>query len=95
MRRGLSQAGCDQRSRNPGMSSLPQSGELDAWRWPISDTLAYHDWHFGGNGDVASFMSALDRQFGAPTSLADFERKAPMMNYVSYRGVFEGFQAHL
>jgi len=28
-------------------------------RWPISDTLAYHDWHFGGNGDVASFMSAL------------------------------------
>jgi hypothetical protein len=64
-------------------------------RWPISDTLAYHDWHFGGNGDVASFMSALDRQFGAPTSLADFERKAQMMNYVSYRAVFEGFQAHL
>jgi hypothetical protein len=64
-------------------------------RWPISDTLAYHDWHFGGNGDVASFMSALDRQFGAPTSLADFERKAQMLSYVSYRAVFEGFQAHL
>jgi hypothetical protein len=64
-------------------------------RWPISDTLAYHDWHFGGNGDVASFMSTLERQFGAPTSLADFERKAQMMNYVSYRAVFEGFQAHL
>ena len=64
-------------------------------RWPISDTLAYHDWHFGGNGDVASFMSALERQFGAPTSLPDFERKAQMLNYVSYRAVFEGFQAHL
>jgi hypothetical protein len=64
-------------------------------RWPISDTLAYHDWHYGGNGDVASFMSALETQFGAPTSLADFERKAQMLNYVSYRAVFEGFQAHL
>jgi hypothetical protein len=64
-------------------------------RWPISDTLAYHDWHYGGNGDVASFMSALEAQLGAPTSLADFERKAQLMNYVSYRAVFEGFQAHL
>jgi Exo-beta-D-glucosaminidase Ig-fold domain/Concanavalin A-like lectin/glucanases superfamily/Glycosyl hydrolases family 2/Glycosyl hydrolases family 2, sugar binding domain/Glycosyl hydrolases family 2, TIM barrel domain len=64
-------------------------------RWPISDTLAYHDWHYGGNGDVASFMNALEQQLGAPTSLADFERKAQMLNYVSYRAVFEGFQAHL
>lgn len=64
-------------------------------RWPISDTLAYHDWHFGGNGDVASFMSSLEQQFGAATSLEDFERKAQMMNYVTYRAVFEGFQAKL
>ncbi|MDR3510714.1 MAG: glycoside hydrolase family 2 [Caulobacteraceae bacterium] len=64
-------------------------------RWPISDTLAYHDWHFGGNGDVAGFMTALTAQFGAPTSLEDFERKAQMMNYVDYRAVFEGFFAHL
>jgi hypothetical protein len=64
-------------------------------RWPISDILAYHDWHYGGNGDVASFMSALEQQLGAPTSLADFERKAQMLNYVAYRAVFEGFQAHL
>jgi hypothetical protein len=27
--------------------------------WPPSDTFACHDWHFGGNGDIASFMSAL------------------------------------
>ncbi|MEA3180818.1 MAG: hypothetical protein QOI59_4341 [Gammaproteobacteria bacterium] len=83
-----------------GTPSLATLESLEAMlpaadRWPISDTLAYHDWHFGGNGDVASFMSALERQFGAPTSLADFERKAQMMNYVSYRAVFEGFQAHL
>jgi hypothetical protein len=64
-------------------------------RWPLSDTIAYHDWHFGGNGDVATFMQALARQFGAADSLADFERKAQMLNYVDYRAVFEGFLAHL
>ena len=64
-------------------------------RWPIGDTLAYHDWHFGGNGDVASFMSAVSTQYGAPASLEDFERKAQMMNYVDYRAIFEGFAAHL
>ena len=38
-------------------------------------------------------MSALGQQLGAPTSLPDFERKAQVLNYVSYRAVFEGFQA--
>jgi hypothetical protein len=81
----------------PSLSTLEslEASIPKADRWPISDTLAYHDWHFGGNGDVASFMSSLERQFGSPTSLADFERKAQMMNYVSYRAVFEGFQASL
>jgi hypothetical protein len=64
-------------------------------RWPIGDTLAYHDWHQGGNGDVRVFMSALDRAFGPPASLADFERKAQMLDYVSYRAIFEGFSAKL
>ena len=64
-------------------------------RWPLSDTLAYHDWHFGGNGDVASFMKSLATQYGEATSLEDFERKAQMMNLVTYRALFEGFNAHL
>jgi hypothetical protein len=64
-------------------------------RWPLSDTLAYHDWHFGGNGDVASFMRTLEQRFGAPTSLEDFERKGQLLNYETYRAIFEGFQAHL
>jgi Exo-beta-D-glucosaminidase Ig-fold domain/Concanavalin A-like lectin/glucanases superfamily/Glycosyl hydrolases family 2, sugar binding domain/Glycosyl hydrolases family 2 len=63
--------------------------------WPLSDTYAYHDWHFGGNGDVATFMAALAEQYTAGASLEDFERKAQLMNYVSYRAIFEGFQAHL
>ena len=64
-------------------------------RWPISDDWAYHDWHQSGNGDVHSFMDAMRTRFGKPTSLADFERKAQMMNYVSYRAIFEGLNAHL
>jgi len=64
-------------------------------RWPLSDSYAYHDWHFGGNGDVASFTKAMAEQYGAPGSLEDFERKAQLMDYVSYRAIFEGFAAHL
>lgn len=83
-----------------GTPSLSTLESLEAMipaadRWPISDTMAYHDWHFGGNGDIASFMATLEREFGAPTSLEDFERKAQMMNYVDYRAIFEGFAAHL
>ena len=63
--------------------------------WPLNDTYAYHDWHFGGNGDVATFMAALARQYGEGAGIEDFERKAQLMNYVSYRAIFEGFQAHL
>jgi hypothetical protein len=64
-------------------------------RWPLSDTIAYHDWHFGGNGDIKTFMATLAQRYGAGTSLADFERKAQMMNYETYRAVFEGLQAHM
>jgi hypothetical protein len=81
----------------PSLATLEsiEASVPEADRWPLSDTIAYHDWHFGGNGDVASFMRALDTQFGASISLEDFERKAQMMNYVDYRAVFEGFLAHL
>jgi hypothetical protein len=71
-------------------ASIPEADS-----WPLSDTYAYHDWHFGGNGDVATFMAALAEQYGPGASLEDFERKAQLMNYVSYRAIFEGFQAHL
>ncbi|GAA0264373.1 glycosyl hydrolase 2 galactose-binding domain-containing protein [Rhodanobacter caeni] len=64
-------------------------------QWPISDSWAYHDWHQSGNGDVGSFMDAMRTGFGEATSLADFERKAQMMNYVSYRAIFEGMNAGL
>jgi Exo-beta-D-glucosaminidase Ig-fold domain/Glycosyl hydrolases family 2/Concanavalin A-like lectin/glucanases superfamily/Glycosyl hydrolases family 2, sugar binding domain/Glycosyl hydrolases family 2, TIM barrel domain len=81
----------------PSLSTLEslRASIPEADRWPLSDTYAYHDWHFGGNGDVATFMAALAEQYGEASSLEDFERKAQLMDYVSYRAIFEGFQAHL
>ncbi|HEY4011094.1 MAG TPA: glycoside hydrolase family 2 TIM barrel-domain containing protein, partial [Acidobacteriaceae bacterium] len=71
-------------------SFLPKADQ-----WPISDDWAYHDWHQGGNGDTAVFMQAMNEQLGPPSSLADFDRKAQLLNYVGHRAVFEGFNAKL
>jgi hypothetical protein len=64
-------------------------------QWPPDDVWAYHDWHFSGNGDNAPFLAQIQTEFGAATSLEDFERKAQMLNYVDHRAVFEGMNAHL
>jgi hypothetical protein len=64
-------------------------------RWPLGDVLAYHDWHFSGNGDTKTFMATLDTMFGAGTSFADFERKAQMMNLETHKAMYEGFLGHL
>jgi beta-galactosidase/beta-glucuronidase len=64
-------------------------------QWPVSDTWAYHDWHQEGNGAAEPFMHQIETEFGAPTSLQDFERKAQMLNYVDHRAIFEGMNAHL
>lgn len=81
----------------------PSFPTLESWKrtipapdlWPISDVWAYHDWHQTGNGAVASYMKAMDEEFGPATSLDDFERKAQMLQYVSYRAILEGFNAGL
>ncbi|WP_375271200.1 LamG-like jellyroll fold domain-containing protein [Sphingomonas sp.] len=64
-------------------------------RWPLGDVLAYHDWHFAGNGDTKTFMATLERMYGAGTSFADFERKAQMMNLETHKAMYEGYQGHL
>jgi hypothetical protein len=83
-----------------GIPSVPTLESIKAWipepdQWPVSDTWAYHDWHQSGNGAVAPFMAHMETEFGAPTSLEDFERKAQMLDYVGHRAIFEGFAAHL
>ena len=64
-------------------------------QWPLSDAWTYHDWHTSSNGDIHPFMDHVNMQFGAPTSLPDFERKVQMFNYSLHRAIFEGFTAHL
>jgi Exo-beta-D-glucosaminidase Ig-fold domain/Concanavalin A-like lectin/glucanases superfamily/Glycosyl hydrolases family 2/Glycosyl hydrolases family 2, sugar binding domain/Glycosyl hydrolases family 2, TIM barrel domain len=71
-------------------ASIPQADQ-----WPIDDVWAYHDWHASGNGEITPFMNELQSEFGAATSLDDFERKAQMLNYVEHRAIFEGMNAHL
>lgn len=83
-----------------GMPSVPtlesfKSFMPEADRWPISDTWAYHDWHQSEGGRVSFFMDAMSTQFGAPTSLEDFVRKAQMLDYAGHRAIFEGMAAHL
>jgi hypothetical protein len=83
-----------------GTPSFSTLESFRAWipkedQWPVSDNWAYHDWHQSGNGDMAPFMAQVQAEFGAPTSLEDFERKAQMLNYVDHRAIFEGMNAHL
>ena len=83
-----------------GTPSFSTLESFRAWipkedQWPISDNWAYHDWHQSGNGDMAPFMAEMQAEFGAPSSLEDFERKAQMLDYVNHRAIFEGMNAHL
>jgi Exo-beta-D-glucosaminidase Ig-fold domain/Glycosyl hydrolases family 2/Glycosyl hydrolases family 2, sugar binding domain/Glycosyl hydrolases family 2, TIM barrel domain len=83
-----------------GTPSFSTLESFRAWipredQWPISDDWAYHDWHQSGNGEMAPFMAQMQAEFGAPTSLEDFERKAQMLDYVDHRAIFEGMNAHL
>lgn len=71
-------------------ATVPQSEQ-----WPISDTWTYHDWHPDSNGSTKPFETTLANEFGAPTSLPDFERKAQMLNLESHRAIFEGMNAGL
>jgi len=83
-----------------GTVSLSTLESFQTWiakedQWPIGDAWAYHDWHQSGNGEIEPFMKEIEAEFGAGTSLADFERKAQMLQYVTHRAIFEGMFAHL
>ncbi len=80
-----------------GTASIPTLETLQRYipqadQWPINDVWAYHD--FVPN-KARPFLQAMQSEFGAATSLEDFERKAQMLNYTSHRAIFEGMDAHL
>ncbi len=83
-----------------GISSFPTREAFEhtvapADRWPLSDAWAYHDWHQSNGGDTHELMRELDLQLGASTSLAEFERRIQLFNYVDHQAIFEGMYAHL
>jgi hypothetical protein len=78
-----------------GTPSLPTLEWFGRWlpkedRWPITDDWAYHNWH-----PYDEFNRHMQAQFGAARSLEDYVGQAQMLNYVDYRAIFEGFNAHL
>jgi hypothetical protein len=78
-----------------GTPSLPTLEWFGRWlpkedRWPITDDWAYHNWH-----PYDEFTRHMQAQFGTAQSLEEYVRQAQMMNYVDYRAIFEGFNAHL
>jgi hypothetical protein len=78
-----------------GTSSLPTLEWFSRWlpevdRWPINDDWAYHNWH--PHDALNRHMEAM---FGMAHSLQQYVQQAQMMNYVDYRAIFEGFNAHL
>jgi hypothetical protein len=78
-----------------GTSSLPTLEWFERWlpkedRWPVSDDWAYHNWH-----PHDGFRDHREAEFGVAQSLEEYVRQAQMMNYVDYRAIFEGFNAHL
>src|SRR5215472_9692654 len=58
--------------------------------WPIDD---YWNFHAGGERftTIDIFRDALEKRYGAPTSLDDFERKAQAMTYDNQRSMYEAY----
>jgi len=63
--------------------------------WPAADNWSYHDFHTKGAEQRETMLGLVARRYGAATSLDDFCRKAQMVNYETYRAMFEGFNSRL
>lgn len=59
--------------------------------WPISDTWHYHDLLNG----LKEYVDAAGRLYGEPEGLEDFCRKIQLVNYDSYRAMFESWNSRL
>lgn len=79
-----------------GSPSVPTAASMrkmmpEADLWPISDTWHYHDLLDG----LTEYVSAVDRLYGKAESLDDFCRKVQLINYDSYRAMFESWNSRL
>jgi hypothetical protein len=59
--------------------------------WPISDVWYYHDLHKG----LQDYRNAANSLYGLPESFEDFNKKIQMINYDSFRNIFESWNSKL
>jgi beta-galactosidase/beta-glucuronidase len=60
----------------------------------INDDWAEHDFAKGNSG-AQDYPAELAARYGKPANLADFVRKAQLMNYEAYRAMYEGRNAQM
>jgi hypothetical protein len=62
--------------------------------WPINETWAYHDFCPGAQ-NYKGYVRALESRYGAARNAQDFCRKAQMINFETYRALFEAWNRKL
>jgi len=83
-----------------GASSIPAAEVMRSFipepdLWPYNDVWAYHDLHVKGAGDYKSTFGRIASRYGEPRDLEDLCRKAPLLNYETFRGIYEGFNSRM
>lgn len=83
-----------------GASSIPSAEVMRSMMaaadlWPPADVWAYHDFHSKGAGNRDVVLETIARRYGKAQNLDDLCRKAQMVNYETYRAMYEGFNSRL
>ena len=60
--------------------------------WPIGDVWSYHDLH---SDRTLNYIKAIDSLYGVSETLDEFCKKAQMVNYDSYRSMFESWNSKM
>ena len=83
-----------------GASSIPSAEAVRTMMpaadlWPPDDLWAYHDLNSKGACSLSSTFDRIAARYGKPENLEDLCRKAQMLNYETYRAIYEGFNSRL
>ncbi len=87
-------------STEMGAASIPSAEVMrtvmsSADLWPPNDVWAYHDLHSKGALSRDALLGEISRCYGKVTNVEDLCRKAQMLNYETYRAIYEGFDSRL
>lgn len=83
-----------------GASSIPSAEVIRTMMpkedlWPPDDLWAYHDLNSKGACTLGLTLERIGIRYGQPKDLEDLCRKAQMLNYETYRAIYEGFNSRL